>query len=156
MQFSLVVGFLQAIPLVFALDSTVISATDSVDSIGDSAPVGFPQSTPADTEARIFELEEQDINGGVGPESLLLSSGGLSRLYSLEGQCRAVLIGVLELNRGRCHEVSTIQSWEEDSLGVFCTGFGLRLWWLPEISSCPPLMLFLLCWARVDVDVGLP
>lgn len=98
MQFSFVVGFLQAIPLVFALNSTVISAADSVDSIGDSAPVGFPQSASADTEARVFELEEQDINGGVGPESLLLGSGRLGRLYSLEGQWKAVLIGLLTLN----------------------------------------------------------
>jgi hypothetical protein len=66
-QLGLVVGLLEAIPLVFALDSTVISAANSIDSIGDLAPVGFPQSAPADIEAHVFELEEQDINGGVGP-----------------------------------------------------------------------------------------
>ena len=66
-QLGLVVGLLETIPLVFALESTIISAASNINNIDNFALVGFPQSTLDDIEAHVFELEEKNINGGVGP-----------------------------------------------------------------------------------------
>ena len=67
MELGLFVGILEKIPLVFALESTVISVAGSINNIDDLAPMGFPQSTLSNIEAHVFKLEEQNINGGVGP-----------------------------------------------------------------------------------------
>ena len=66
MQFEIVVGIPKMIPLVFALDSAVISTTRSINNISVLAPV-FPQSALDDIEAQVFKLEEKNINGDVGP-----------------------------------------------------------------------------------------
>ena len=66
-ELGLFVGILEKIPLVFALESALISTTRSINNIGDLDPISFPQSTLADIEAHVFELEEKNINGRVGP-----------------------------------------------------------------------------------------